>query len=125
MNIRSKKIRRPFLVFMIVAFSVVPLLDSMSCDEFAAGAPSPGSAVEIRCKNLLQKSNSGDCSQQQPDQKTPEKNVHLMCPICYSVAESAIYYHLDIPLTAALFQIQAHYLSLAQFSSSIDKPPQN
>jgi hypothetical protein len=126
MRIWKTKYRLLVILPVVLAFVVIPFLDSMACDDLARSAPSPGRGLEVRCKDLakLDKSASGTDagSDGQPSKGC---NVHVLCPICFTIAETACSYDFQIFLLTAAWRPEPLQISLAALASPIDKPPQN
>ncbi len=126
MQILRKKYRQLIVLPILLVFAAVPFLDSMACDDFDRSAPFPGSGFEIKCKDFLKinKTSSGSKAESE-GQRSPGGNVHVFCPICFSVAEMVSFYNPDVFFLRALFRPQLFQISLAEFATPIDKPPQN
>ena len=126
MKIWKTKYRHLIILPMVLAFVVVPFVDSMACDDLARSAPSPGSGLEIRCKDFAKVDKSASGSDAGPDgQPSAGCNVHVLCPICFAVAETASFYDFQIFLLTATLRTEPLHLSLVALTFPIDKPPQN
>jgi hypothetical protein len=126
MKIWKTKYRHLVILPMVLVFAVIPFLDSMACDDLAGSAPSPGSGLEIRCKDLAKLDKSQSESDADPDdQPSTGCNVHVLCPICFTIAETACSYNFQIFLLTAAWRPELLRISFAALASPIDKPPQN
>ena len=110
---------------ILLAFVVVPFLDSMVCDDFDRGAPFPGNGFEIRCKNFLKVNSPSPGEAGSDGQPSAQTNVHVFCPICFTMAEIAYSFNFDVFLSTAIFRPQPLSMYLADLAFPIDKPPQN
>jgi hypothetical protein len=111
---------------ILLAMIVVPLLDSMACDDFGRSAPSPGSGLEISHRDgseCLHPCTLWDAGGGGPS--SPAKSVHFLCPICHNFAETAVGVDFRVSFLATIFKPQRLQISLAQLNFPIDKPPQN
>jgi len=126
MKVWEMKYRRLIILPILLAFTVIPFLDSMACDDLTRSSSSSGSGLEIRCKDFAKGNKSASGSDAEPDgQSSAESRVHVLCPICFTIAGPASFYDFDVvPLTATLRPERLH-VSLASLAFPIDKPPQN
>ena len=127
MKIWKTKYGHLIVLPILLAFAAVPFLDSMVCDDFDRGAPFPGNGFEIRCKDFLKvnKPSSGQAESDSGGQPSTQTNVHIFCPICFTIAEIVYFYNFDIFLSTAIFRPQPLRIYLADLAFPIDKPPQN
>jgi len=126
MKLREMKYRRLIILMILLAFAVIPFLDSMACDDLTRSSSSSGSRLGIGCKDFAKGNKSASGSAAETDgQPSAGSGVHVFCPICFSIAGPASFYNFEIvPLTATLRQERLH-VSLASLAFPIDKPPQN
>ena len=54
MKVWKTKYRRLIILLILLAFTVIPFLDSMACDDLTRSSSSSGSRLEIRCKDFAQ-----------------------------------------------------------------------
>ena len=126
MKVWKTKYRRLIILMILLAFTVIPFLDSMACDDLTRSSSSSGSGLEIRCEDFAKQNKFASGSDAKPDgQSSAESGVHDLCPICFTIAGPVSFYDLDIvPSTATLMRERLH-VSLASLAFPIDKPPQN
>ena len=125
MKIWKTKYRHLIVLPMVLAFIIAPFLDSMACDDLARSAPCPGSALEIRCKGFANANNLASGKDAEAERQPVGSNVHVLCPICFTMAETASYYDFQIFLLMATLKPEPLHLSFAALAFPIDKPPQN
>ena len=125
MKIGKTRYRHWIILAMILAFITAPFFDSMACDDLARSAPSPGSGLEIKCRDFARVNNSAPGRAADADGQPTGCNVHVLCPICFAVAETASFYDFQIFLLTATLRTEPLHLSLVALAFPIDKPPQN
>ena len=126
MKLREMKYRRLIILVILLAFIVIPFLDSMACDDLTRGSSSSGSRLEIGCKGFAKRNKSALGSDPETDgQSSAGSRVNVLCPICFTIVGPASFYDFDIvPLTAKLRPERPH-VALVSLAFPIDKPPQN
>jgi len=126
MKVREMKYRRLIILMILLAFTIIPFLDSMACDDLTRSSASSGSTLEIGCKDFAKGNKSALGSGAESDgQPSAGSRTHALCPICFTIAGPVSFYDFDIvPSTATLMPERLH-VSLASLAFPIDKPPQN
>ena len=124
MKVWKTRYRYLIILPLVMVFVTAPFFDSMACDDLARSAPCPGSGLEIRCKDFTG-ANNPEPGRDVDGQPSTGSNVHVLCPICFTIAETASYYDFQIFLLTATLKPEPLHLSFAALASPIDKPPQN
>jgi len=126
MKLRAMRYRRLIIFLILLAFTVIPLLDSMACDDLTRSSSSSGSRLEIGCKGFAKGNKSALGSDAETDgQPSARSGVHILCPICFTIVGPASFYDFDIVPSTATLRPERLYVSLASLVLPIDKPPQN
>ena len=126
MKLRAMRYRRLIILIILLAFTVIPLLDSMACDDLTRSFSSSGSRLEIGCKGFAKINKSALGSDAETDsQPSAASRVHVLCPICFTIAGPASFYDFDIVPSTATLRPERLHLCLTSLVLPIDKPPQN
>jgi hypothetical protein len=126
MKLWEMKYRCLIILPILLAFTVIPFLDSMACDDLIRNSSSSGSGLEIGCKGFAKGNKSALGSDAETEgQPSAGSRVHVLCPICFTIAGPASFYDFDIVPSTVTLRPERPHISLASLAFPIDKPPQN
>ncbi len=117
-------LKRFLILFVLIAYIFIPMVDSMACDDCTGIAPFQG-GLEISYKNLPQGNMSSSINiDDAKDKSSSEREGKIFCSICFNTVEGDFHNHKAI-LSAVPFVNQTIVIAFLEPAFSINKPPQN
>lgn len=119
-----KMTRRLLILFVLIAYIFIPMVDSMACNDCTGIAPFQG-GLEISYKNLPQGNMSPSINiDAAKDKASSEKEGKIFCSICFNTVEGDFHNHKAL-FSAVPFVNQTIFVVFLEPVFSINKPPQN
>ncbi len=117
-------LKRVLILFILLAYIIIPFVDSMACDD-CTGIASFLGGLEISYKNLPQGNMSSSINiDDAKDKSSSEKEGKIFCSICSNTVEGDFHNHKAL-FSAVPFVNQTIFVVFLEPAFSINKPPQN
>jgi len=120
----SKNYKSFIILLILFAYTVIPFVDSMACDDLVRSTPLKGNGVEIKCIKYFG-NNKSIYATNTCDQSSAGNDIHFFCLLCISISEPAYSHIFNAQLARFTFKSHLKFISLSEIAFPIDKPPQN
>jgi hypothetical protein len=124
LNLES--IKKPLLVILLAVYIVIPLAESIACDDCASPVPFQAKGTIIHSdRQQGDAALSVRAADTSDSASTANKEVKHLCPLCSNAASGMMSHNCNAPFLTAHVVSMPKLLAILDPSYPINKPPQN
>ena len=120
-GMRSKRL---FVLLLVAAYIVIPLADSIACDDCTILVPSRTVSGSLGLQQTEMAAVAKDTAGRE-DASSPENEARDLCTICFNAASVTRAYNHETLFSSVPFTGNTSFIAALEPAFSIIKPPQN